>query len=88
MKISRFADEPIALVLGQAEATLSVSEMCCRADTRRRDHGPRVHAAFPATNALLPSVGYIPRHHWGRRGVADHEKSTGPNARHLRSCPL
>jgi hypothetical protein len=27
MKISRFADEPMALVLGRAEATLAVSEM-------------------------------------------------------------
>jgi hypothetical protein len=49
--------EDLARVLGQAEATLSVSEMCGCADTRRRDHGPRVHAAFPATNALLPLRG-------------------------------
>ena len=57
MKTSRFADEPIALVLGQAEATLSVSEMRGRADTRRRDHGLRVHAAFPAANAHQPLSG-------------------------------
>jgi hypothetical protein len=57
MKISRFADEPITLVLRQAEATLSVSEMCRRAETRRRDHGLRVHAVSPAANAHRPLRG-------------------------------